>query len=91
MAAARQFGAGKRRNVNSGCQHYGRNGEQGRECMRDLPILTQEAHPARVPIGVQRRLRKTKIDIRPFARDDQLRGQKMIAFIPGESPLFGVD
>src|ERR1017187_7132725 len=48
-------------------------------------------HPSRVPVGVQRRLRKTKIDIWSFAGAHQLRRKKMIALIPGESPLLGVD
>ncbi len=53
-------------------------------------MLPEETHPRSVPVGVQRSLRKTEIDIGSFAAIDELCRQNMEAFIPHEAHGQGV-
>jgi hypothetical protein len=46
--------------------------------------------PKRIPVRVQRRLRKTEVDVGPAAGSDQRRGNQVKTLIPIERGLLGV-
>ena len=67
-----------RREQNAGRAHQARHG------VRDAPGIAEQSHPTGIPIGVERGLRKEEIQVgRPAARDE-LGGQQMKSFVPGE-------
>src|SRR5262249_30813500 len=51
----------------------------------------ENAHPCRVPIGIQRRLGEAEIEVRSLTREDQLRRQEMVAFVPREGASLRID
>jgi hypothetical protein len=67
------------------------NREQRGEGVSHVPALAQDPHPPRVPVGIERGLRKAEIDVRHFACVNQLRRQQMIALIIKEGDGFGVN
>jgi hypothetical protein len=57
---------------------------QGRYDVGGAPRVMEQPHPEGVPVRVERRLRVEEIDIRAHSAEDQLGGEQVEAFIPGE-------
>jgi hypothetical protein len=56
-----------------------------------MPGIAEEPHPKGVPVCVKRGLCVEEVEIRAHAVEDQLGGEKMEPFIPGESVGLGIE
>ena len=74
-----------------GGHRNGAGGQQRCDGMGNAPVFAQHTQQERIPVGVERRLRKEEIDVRCFAVCNQPCGDEVIAFVPGKGAPARVD